>query len=239
MSLVQKVKDMQRNDPKAKEQWWAYADVEGNGVRDPAKHDETFLETFIENYSAGMVFKVEGGGDSDKLAELIKMGQRKSHAWKQCWRAYCQSKGQFTYDPTTQSLQFLTKFLDFVGTAGSDGGKGKGKGKGKGAMMNPMMMNPMMMGMMGGGMGKGMMGMMGKAAGKGGKGGGKRSSPYTKGMDSEKTALVNRVKAFQKSGDENKQQWWEYADSSGKDKRDPAAYESEELSSFCDMYGVP
>eukprot|EP00420_Gonyaulax_spinifera_P028423 CAMPEP_0197910396 /NCGR_PEP_ID=MMETSP1439-20131203/70822_1 /TAXON_ID=66791 /ORGANISM="Gonyaulax spinifera, Strain CCMP409" /LENGTH=76 /DNA_ID=CAMNT_0043532049 /DNA_START=56 /DNA_END=283 /DNA_ORIENTATION=+ len=66
--LVQTIKDMQRSDPAAKEQWWAYCDSVGQGVRDPAKHTLVFIQTFINKYNQGLRFEASapppqrGGG---------------------------------------------------------------------------------------------------------------------------------------------------------------------------------
>eukprot|EP00425_Heterocapsa_triquetra_P031224 CAMPEP_0195111742 /NCGR_PEP_ID=MMETSP0448-20130528/96998_1 /TAXON_ID=66468 /ORGANISM="Heterocapsa triquestra, Strain CCMP 448" /LENGTH=75 /DNA_ID=CAMNT_0040148541 /DNA_START=1 /DNA_END=225 /DNA_ORIENTATION=- len=50
---VATIKQMQKNDPAAREQWQAYCEQHGNGVRDPAKHEPHFMQTFIQRYTAG------------------------------------------------------------------------------------------------------------------------------------------------------------------------------------------
>merc|ERR1712110_126280 len=106
------VKEMQRNDSDAKEQWWAYCDSQGNGIRDPSKHTSMFVQTFINMYTSGNRWQ---GSDHPELAELFKEGQRKSKAWKECWAEYCQQSGSRKNDPASHDARFLVGFLDFLG----------------------------------------------------------------------------------------------------------------------------
>merc|ERR1711979_160394 len=53
MDLMKASKKMLREDPMAKEQWYAYVEAVGGGFRDPTKHDRAFLQTFITKYKAG------------------------------------------------------------------------------------------------------------------------------------------------------------------------------------------
>eukprot|EP00929_Paragymnodinium_shiwhaense_P077127 TRINITY_DN396_c0_g1_i1.p2 TRINITY_DN396_c0_g1~~TRINITY_DN396_c0_g1_i1.p2 ORF type:complete len:119 (+),score=48.51 TRINITY_DN396_c0_g1_i1:2-358(+) len=107
----------------------------------------------------------------------------------------------------------------------------------------PVMMVPMSM-IQGGMMGKG-----GSKGGKGGKGMGKFADmmgmmgPYGGGkggaIGGKKGKLVERVKAFQRSGDDSKQVWWDYADGILDGVRDPMKHSADVLEEFCNMNGVP
>lgn len=170
--LVEKIKNIQRTNPQGKLQWWNYADSEGDGHRDPTKHTDEFLQAFLDKMESGALETVQVTAEQEELCELIKLGQRKSKAWKSAWTGYCSKYGGGTNDPAKHPEKFLRGFFDFLGESfmlcyG-------------GAAMNPMM-NPMAMmglGMMmsggKGGMGKGGMGMdlmsmmMGGGKGKGG-----------------------------------------------------------------------
>merc|ERR1719201_341471 len=80
---------------------------------------------------------------------------------------------------------------------------------------------------MGGGYGKG------KAGGKGMK------RPNMAGSgDPEKHALVEQIKDFQRSGEENKQAWWDFCEQQEFKKRDPALQSIESLQMFCANVGI-
>ena len=48
--LVRRVKHGQRCSPDFKIQWWRYCDTFGNTVRDPGRHESTFVETFLAHW---------------------------------------------------------------------------------------------------------------------------------------------------------------------------------------------
>lgn len=48
--MVDKIKALQRQDPEAKESWWAYCDSSLAGIKDPNRHDKEALQTFLANY---------------------------------------------------------------------------------------------------------------------------------------------------------------------------------------------
>eukprot|EP00933_Yihiella_yeosuensis_P004235 TRINITY_DN108610_c0_g1_i1.p1 TRINITY_DN108610_c0_g1~~TRINITY_DN108610_c0_g1_i1.p1 ORF type:complete len:309 (-),score=74.96 TRINITY_DN108610_c0_g1_i1:52-978(-) len=47
--LVQKIKDLQRSSPEAKQQWWEFCDTHGGGVKDPNRHEWETLELFLQS----------------------------------------------------------------------------------------------------------------------------------------------------------------------------------------------
>merc|ERR1712110_410932 len=57
--------------------------------------------------------------------------------------------------------------------------------------------------------------------------------------DPQKDELIVRIKAFQRSGEEQKQMWWTYADAELGGKRDPAKHDVSTLDAFVALYGVP
>lgn len=205
-SLVEEVKEMQRSDPVAKEQWWAYADSQGDGVRDPMRHDVPFLQNFIDSFYSGA--RLETASDNGGIGELFKEGQRKSAGFKQAWAAYCNVFGDGKSDPLKKDLKFLTGFLDHMGQRGA------------------MVLSAHL-----GGMG---MGMDGGDRRMGGRPGAKRMR-----TESAKDGLVNRIKAFQKSGEEQKQLWWDHCDSELGGVRDPNRHDMTTLEDFVVNYEVP
>jgi len=113
--LVEQVKELQRNDQTFREQWGAYCDAHGEGIRDPNKQDVMFIQTFLAQYSAGMRFECSEKGD---MPGLFKEGQRKSSNWKYAWASYCQTYGGGINDPKKHEASFLVGFLDFLGQRG-------------------------------------------------------------------------------------------------------------------------
>lgn len=54
--LVQEIKQIQRSDPNAKQAWWDYCDRAGEGIKDPNRHDISFLRKYLSQVGHG------GGG---------------------------------------------------------------------------------------------------------------------------------------------------------------------------------
>mmetsp|Transcript_63013 Transcript_63013/g.117882 ORF Transcript_63013/g.117882 Transcript_63013/m.117882 type:complete len:275 (+) Transcript_63013:70-894(+) len=52
LELVEKVKNLQRSNPQAKEAWWQYCDGQCGGMRDPMRHDTPSLESFLTSQGA-------------------------------------------------------------------------------------------------------------------------------------------------------------------------------------------
>jgi len=283
--LVNRVKEIRRSDPAGKMAWWNYADKNGAGVRDPAKNEAEFLQSFLNQYDQGSFANLDPQ-DAGALGELFKQGQKSSTAFKTAWATYQQMKGNKFNDPTKAGRDQLIAFLDFMGNQTMNamgmqsmmgkgpmvgGGKSKDKGMSKGTGKDMMMMQMMQMkgammsgkggggyggsddgwGGMGGGMdawGKGamMMGMMGgKTGGKGGGGGWgeepaqkRQRTPAVSSGDPWKDQLVAKIKAFQRSGEDQKQAWWTFCDSQEGKNRDPARYEADALQQFVSGYGL-
>eukprot|EP00420_Gonyaulax_spinifera_P025321 CAMPEP_0197903102 /NCGR_PEP_ID=MMETSP1439-20131203/55115_1 /TAXON_ID=66791 /ORGANISM="Gonyaulax spinifera, Strain CCMP409" /LENGTH=60 /DNA_ID=CAMNT_0043524191 /DNA_START=71 /DNA_END=250 /DNA_ORIENTATION=+ len=49
-NLVEQIKSIQRSDPAAKQEWWAYCETHLEGVKDPNRHDASTLRYFLSNY---------------------------------------------------------------------------------------------------------------------------------------------------------------------------------------------
>eukprot|EP00928_Gymnodinium_smaydae_P073837 TRINITY_DN56964_c0_g1_i1.p1 TRINITY_DN56964_c0_g1~~TRINITY_DN56964_c0_g1_i1.p1 ORF type:complete len:218 (-),score=76.50 TRINITY_DN56964_c0_g1_i1:117-770(-) len=212
--LVQKIKELQKNDREAKEQWGLYCEAMGNGIRDPARHDGSFLQEFITNFGAGLRFEPNdksgggkgGGARFGDTAELIKEGQRKSTAFKQAWGSFCEmNSANGKRDPAMHNNEFFARFFEFMGQHG-------------------------MMAMGGAVMGMGPMG------GGGGMPPQKRQRAST--GDDAKDALIMRIKQMQRTSPDAKQMWWDYADSVLGGVRDPARHSVDVLEEFCRSHGV-
>ena len=54
-ALVQQIKNMQRIDSTFRQTWWDFCEAQLGGVRDPNRHDESVLGTFLEQYNSGAI----------------------------------------------------------------------------------------------------------------------------------------------------------------------------------------
>ncbi|CAK0876427.1 unnamed protein product, partial [Prorocentrum cordatum] len=69
----------------------------GPVIRDPAKHDVTFIDSFITQYQSGARLQWQEGEEF-----ILELGQRKSGSWKSCWEMYANQKpidGKPKHDP--------------------------------------------------------------------------------------------------------------------------------------------
>mmetsp|Transcript_6696 Transcript_6696/g.10725 ORF Transcript_6696/g.10725 Transcript_6696/m.10725 type:complete len:113 (+) Transcript_6696:69-407(+) len=103
--LIDQIKAMQREDYDTKLQWWAYCDEHGEGNKDPARHDDDFINGFLTFFNSGERLEVRDpkkgkGGKGSKGG-----GKGWSGGWNDSW-----SDGGGWND------------------GGWNGGKGKGKG---------------------------------------------------------------------------------------------------------------
>lgn len=226
-NCVEVIKDLQRTDQTGKEQWGAYCDQHGAGIRDPSRQTVQFVQQFLTQYRAGHRLETP---QNTALADLVKEGQRRSTHWKQAWASYCQHYGGGLHDPMKHEQSFLVGFLDFLGQRGTmsfemgvpmamlQGGipdRGSLRSRPRGA-------GPMMYGI--GGMGGAALGSLG--------GGGGSGNPA-------RDALAVRVKAWQRSGESQRQAWWAYCDEHLGGVRDPVRHEQEVLQTFLNQHGVP
>lgn len=221
--LVQTVKEMQRNDQVAKEQWWAYCDALGQGIRDPAKHNDEFVQSFIDNYRAGNRFEPNvptatagggggnSGGNGGLLSQLCKEGQRKSHSWKETWAQYCLHYGGGKNDPEKHDTNFIVGFLDHVSARGLVGLSAMGAGAvpdyGPSKRMRAT----------------------------------NAANPYTAPgakTDAQKDALVQRIKSYQRSSPDAKEVWGQYCDEHLGGVRDPNRHDRAVLQAFASKHDL-
>jgi len=219
-AVVATIKSMQRADPVAKEQWWAYCDSEGGGVRDPAKHDVAFLQNFIANYQSGSRIQASGG---DEWAPQIKEFQRKSPNFKACWASYCETYGDGKSDPAKKSKDFIIQFIDFMSLQTLHALNGVATA---GAFAPTRMVAPSTAGYL----------MPPAKRPRTDSSGGQA---VASGSDPQKQALVDRIKTFQRADPSQKEAWGSHCDINLGGVRDPARHDAVTLQDFVDNYGVP
>jgi len=61
-SLVEQVKQVQRQGPEAKQAWWQYCEEHLGGIKDPNRHEEDTLQDFLTRYGNGEITASAGGG---------------------------------------------------------------------------------------------------------------------------------------------------------------------------------
>lgn len=109
---IDMLKELQRTDPIGREQWWAFCDCHGEGVRDPGKHPVSFVQDFLDKYGSGMRFT---SPRVNMMPELVKEGERRSSVFKEAWVSYVASFGSSMKDPSKHEESFLVGFMDFLG----------------------------------------------------------------------------------------------------------------------------
>eukprot|EP00401_Gymnodinium_catenatum_P066942 CAMPEP_0117523472 /NCGR_PEP_ID=MMETSP0784-20121206/34745_1 /TAXON_ID=39447 /ORGANISM="" /LENGTH=355 /DNA_ID=CAMNT_0005319585 /DNA_START=49 /DNA_END=1116 /DNA_ORIENTATION=- len=144
-----------------------------------------------------------------QLPQVTKILQKRSGPFKDAWVAYCQAWGNGRNDPLRHEPTFHMHFFTELAQNALSTGMG------------------------------GMTGM------------GMSSGPYAKRArddswaawgtgtgDLVKDDLVSRIKAFQRRGDEQKQAWWSFCDTSLGGVRDPSRHDNMVLQQFCDQYCI-
>lgn len=221
--LVATIKDMQKSDPVGHQAWVAYVESQGGGRRDPSRHSDEFIQGFLQLYKSGGCagwYAKPAASDGSGYAAVVKQMQRKSEPFKTCWALYCQQKGA-PHDPCQHDPQYIMAFLDgmsksCVGMGGCMRGRLRGStGGGRG-------MDDMMYG--------GRMGCGGPLA--------KRMKTESSG-DVVHDQYVDSIKAYQKTGQAEKEAWETYCDNFLNGMRDPAKHDRATLEEFIDSYGVP
>lgn len=254
INIVDRLKELQRTDPCGKVAWGDYCDEHGGGIRDPAKHDATFVLKFLgerqselasgqrdlpqdpsaacKDISSG---SKERSRDNTALISLMKEGQRRSQHWKVAWSGYCQMYGGGVNDPAKHKGHFLTSFLDFLGEQGTMGPDGS-------LMPFPGMVSGD--GCWGERPAKRHRGDAGwanqaycHALWAGGASHGRFAGPG--GGDPTKDALVVRIKAYQRQADANREEWQNFCDELHGGVRDPARHSVEILERFVAQSGMP
>ncbi|CAE8722654.1 unnamed protein product, partial [Polarella glacialis] len=228
--------ELQRSDPEGKEQWGLYCESHSGGVRDPNKHDEEFLQMFIDQFHlGGRIEPVAAAASSGgSLCTLVKIGQRKSQNWRQAWTVYCQAYGGGVNDPSRHEAIFLVGFLDFMAQRAisafvtpspvlprvyrlllHEQQVGAAPVHGAPAAERPLK-RPRMPGLPGAALG---------------------ASAVPSGHP-VKDACVAKIKAFQRSSESAKQTWWEHCDQSLSGIRDPMRHEASSLEVFVTQHNL-
>jgi len=221
--LVERIKQFGRSGQENKELWTGYCTQFLGGKFDPAKHDASILSEFCSNHgvpelegsgaatggpimpaAAGGAGGAAGAAQKANLVERVKAFQRASPEQKEFWCEYANTYLGGTLDPAKHILDDLTQFCENHGVPEVETPPTPKPGLG---MTAPRM----------GGMAKVGLGMAAK--------------PGMGAVGGAPAALVERVKAFQKSG--GAQAWLEFC---GKTK-DPAKHDAAKLTEFCNLHG--
>jgi len=110
--IVNQIKDLQRTNPTAKEQWIAFTDMHGQGKRDPSKHSAELLQGFLDQFSSGRMLPMHE--DAAQLADVVKMLQKKSAPFKNVWAQYCSQFGAGKNDPLKHEPAYHVKFFEHL-----------------------------------------------------------------------------------------------------------------------------
>lgn len=208
--LVSQVKDLQRSDQNAREQWVAFTDLSGQGKRDPSKHTADFLKSFLVQLSSGAKLPVPVQEETVSISEMVKLMQKKSSNFKNVWAQYCFQCGGGKNDPMKHDSSYHLKFFDFLAQQ---------------AYLS-MSMDPMAQGAV-------------EPPAKRMRGAGAAVWSIGVTGDSTKEQLVQQVKNFQRQGEPQKELWGKYADLYLGGVRDPSRHDAATLQEFCTNHGVP
>lgn len=128
--IINRVKHGQRNSVEFKDAWIAYVREFGQELRDPARHDQTFLEAFLTTapvVNENAKEEVVDDEEHQALVEQMKDKQRNSEPFKEAWAKFVQPYGNVR-DPNKHPTSFLMRFLSSVFEESTRPGKGFGKG---------------------------------------------------------------------------------------------------------------
>lgn len=209
--LVAYVKELQRTNMNAREQWMAFTEAQGSGNRDPGRHTQETLQQFVAHMQSGASLAPEGGMN---FGEFIKALQKRSTNFKAAWSQYCKHNAGGKQDPLSHDAGFQSTFFEQMAMVYVKSGAAGATG----ATPTPLVVAEPAMKKMRVGLTAPAMSAVAAAT----------ANPY-----------VEAVKAFQKSGPENKELWSQYTDAYLGGKRDPAKHDPAVLQEFCENHGVP
>jgi len=205
--LATQIKEMQRYDQNAKEQWAAFTDMKGGGKKDPNRHSAELLQEFLVGLSSGTNFLVQSAEIPGDLCEVIKSMQKKSQAFREMWKQFASTQGGGRFDPSKHDNAFHFAFFEAIAAlAMSSGGEPDASALGLPEV---------------------------------GPGDNPAKRARTDSGGDQKQQLVNQIKAFQKSGAEQKELWGAYADTYLRGVKDPSRQEAAVLQEFCENHDVP
>mmetsp|Transcript_14419 Transcript_14419/g.21834 ORF Transcript_14419/g.21834 Transcript_14419/m.21834 type:complete len:334 (-) Transcript_14419:127-1128(-) len=244
-ALATQVKELQRTDTHAREQWAVFADTAGGGKRDPSKHSAEFLSGFLDQLNSGLQMPastppVDTAEELATVCGAVKIMQKRSTGFKTAWKLYCEDYGGGTFDPAKHEMNFLVEFMDFLSSAAYGGGRAAAGNNGTwggttwpaeppAKRMRPgaaaaAATQPARAGVPAGGM---------PQAGQWAQQAGGRL------VAGSKEYYVAQVKHYQKLGEQQNTHWGAYADQFLNGVRDPNRHEGAVLKEFCDNHGVP
>jgi hypothetical protein len=207
-----KVKEMQRMDREAKDQWIAYTDMYGQGRRDPSRHTGEFLQEFLNMWYGRKRLPVHE--DAGGVGDMVRVMGKKSASFKKAWLRWCEICGHSETDPSQHHPAVHVKFLDYIADKAN-------------------LVSPPIVGMI---PGVGMVSMDGPVAKKPRTEGGGKS--WETG-DPAKDKLIMQIKAFQRQSDENRDMWRRFCDDNHASVLDPARHEASVLFDFVARFNVP
>lgn len=204
VQLVEKVKEAQKLSQENRQLWHQYCDAEGAGVRDPTRHEAAFLQKFLAELTryAQPGQLQQLGRASDVLVQQVKQAQRSDAEYKEAWHAYCGTEGNNIRDPSAHSDAFLVEFLTRYGLEVPAAAHSVVGYDGDAYNVD----------------------VDGQVT--------SEVVPYgasTIGIDG---ALVDQIKAYQKTSAEHMERWRQFCDAEGEGRRDPAKHDAAFLEQF-------
>lgn len=148
------------------------------------------------------------------LVELVRTGQRYSPPFNSAWETYCELYGTWKLDPTEYESEFLTGFVEFIGDlamremGGTEAGEYLMSSTKRPAEGSEAMPPAKRMAIA----------MLGSAD------------------EGDKTALVQKIKALQRTDPEAKNTWWTYCDKHLEGIKDPNRHDADTLQRFLEEY---
>jgi len=103
--LVERVKWLQKHSREAKQHWWKYCGDHGKVDFDPIRHDDEFLQGFVNDWALGQLTAHQ------EVAEKVQnsLGQN-----RETWYNFCSQHGTSNLDPSKHDDTFLHKFMDVL-----------------------------------------------------------------------------------------------------------------------------
>jgi len=116
---VAQVKEWQRLSAAHKGLWHDFCIQNGSTDFDPARHDESTLQTFLNKTASGEIVVLpeamgttgDGGTNKAALVARVKAWQRMSFGHKTAWHSFCTQNGSKNFDPAHYEEYVLESFL--------------------------------------------------------------------------------------------------------------------------------
>jgi len=130
--LAYVIKSCQRISPAWKNAWHAYCDANGQRFYDPSKHEDSFLQGFIErtasaynsqngvagNAAEPAAKRQKVGSPEDPyhadMVKRVKELQKSSEAMRTAWQQFCEVKNNNVRDPLRHTSESIMSFLTEV-----------------------------------------------------------------------------------------------------------------------------